>query len=375
MGTDGHQLSQRGLRKDTPPHSRVADRARAHRRLAPKSPRSQRPRSVRSEPAVLLVNLGTPDAPTEQALRPYLREFLTDRRVIETHPAIWRPILEGIILRTRPRKSAEKYRTIWKKQGSPLLLYTEDQAKYVAKRLKGQARVRFAMRYGSHSVGQAMTELYRQGYRNLLVVPLYPQHSQTTTGTALDEVYRWGLDSRDQFALRTVRSYADNPGYIEALAAAVEGVWEDEGAPNFAAGDRLVISYHGIPMAIVEGGDPYAAECEATTKALVERLSLPAGAAITAYQSKFGPADWTGPATIEEMVRLGSERVRADVICPGFVSDCLETLEEIEMENREAFEAAGGTGFNYIPWGNDRGPWLEALADLVEQNLEGWIDQ
>lgn len=330
-------------------------------------------KALQDRPAVLLVNLGTPDAPTEDALRPYLREFLSDRRVIETHPVLWKPILEGIILRTRPAASAEKYRMVWMEEGSPLLVYTQAQADHVRRALSCDAEVRFAMRYGSHSVPQALDSLYEDGFRNLLVIPLYPQYSQTTTGTALDEVYRWGLKSRDQFSLRTLRSFATDPLYIEALAKAVEKSWDKNGRPDFTTGDRLLLSYHGIPMTMVTGGDPYAAECVATTEALVHRLGIPAGAAITTYQSKFGPAEWTSPNTIETVTQLGHLGGRIDVVCPGFVSDCLETIEEIDMENREAFMAAGGQQFHYIPWGNDEEPWLDALTALVKQNLKGWL--
>lgn len=328
---------------------------------------------IQTRPAVLLVNLGTPDAPTEEALRPYLREFLSDRRIIETHPAIWKPILEGIILRTRPKNSAAKYETVWMEEGSPLLVFTEDQTDFVSRALKGKAEVRFAMRYGSHSIPKALSSLYEDGHQNLLVVPLYPQYSQTTTGTVMDEVYRWGLKSRDQFSLRTVRSFDTDLGYIEALASAVEGSWREHGHPNFEGGDRLLLSYHGIPMAMVNGGDPYPRECVATTDALVKRLGLPKGAAITTYQSVFGPAEWTKPNTIETVTQLGHRGGRLDVICPGFVSDCLETIEEIDMENREAFMDAGGEEFHYIPWGNDEAPWLDALTALVKQNLKGWL--
>ena len=324
-------------------------------------------------PAVLLVNLGTPDAPTAKAVRPYLREFLSDRRVIETHPALWKPILEGIILRVRPAKSAEKYAQVWGDRGSPLLTFTEDQADYVARALGESAEVRFAMRYGKHGIQTELQKLYEDGYREVLIVPLYPQYSQTTTGTVMDEVYRWGLSSRDQFALRSVRSFETDPGYIEALASAIEKSWETNGKPDFAAGDRLILSFHGIPMAMVEGGDPYPRECEATARAVRERLQLPPHAAITTYQSVFGPAEWTKPATIDTVTQLGHGGGRVDVVCPGFVSDCLETLEEINMENRDAFLNAGGATFNYVPWGNAAEPWLEALTALVKRNLEGWL--
>lgn len=331
---------------------------------------------IHDRPCVLLVNLGSPDTPETAPTRRYLRQFLSDRRVIETHPVVWRPILEGIILRVRPAKSAEKYRLIWEdwENKAPLVAYTEDQARYAQKHLAGRADVRYAMRYGSHSMRKALDQIYHDGFRRLLVFPLYPQYSASTVGSIADEVYRWGLHSRDQFAFRISRSFQTAEGYIEAMASAIEKRWSEVGRPDFATGDRLILSYHGIPTAMAKGGDPYPLECEETSAALRERLGLPTEYVLHTYQSKFGPAPWLTPATIDTVAELGARGTRrVDVVCPGFVSDCLETLEEIDMENRRAFVDAGGQDFVYISWGNDLQPWLKALSAIVEGDLAGWV--
>ena len=326
-----------------------------------------------ARPAVLIVNLGSPDKPETRHTRKYLREFLSDRRVIETHPLLWRPIIEGIVLTIRPRKSAAKYKTIWDEGTSPLVKATSQQAEYLQQEFGDAAEVRFAMRYGSNSVQSGLQSLRDEGYRKVLVVPLYPQYAASTTASITDEVARWMLRSRDQFAVRIARSFPTDPKYIDALASALENRWESMGRPNFAEGDRLVLSFHGIPVAMAEGGDPYPQECEATTAALQRRLAIPDGGVVRAYQSKFGPAPWLTPATIDTVTALGALGTdRVDVICPGFVSDCLETLEEIDELNRAAFEDAGGGEFNYVPWGNNSAPWLQALAALVRADLAGW---
>ncbi|MGO1318385.1 MAG: ferrochelatase [Cellulomonadaceae bacterium] len=322
--------------------------------------------------AVVLVNLGTPTEPTARAVRPFLREFLSDRRVIEMHPALWRPIL-AMILARRPRQSAEKYAAIWSEHGSPLLVHSRAQRTALAARLDGVAEVRLAMRYGEPSVGAVLDELYAAGHRQVLVVPLYPQYSASSTGTVLDEVYRHGLRSRDQLELRTVRSFPDDPAYVRAVTSAIEASWAERGRPDFAAGDRLVLSFHSIPVAMHEAGDPYRAETEATAAAVGRELGVPDGGLQVTYQSVFGPAAWLTPATIDRMAELGAGGTRrVDVVCPGFTADCLETLEEIELLNREAFTAAGGADFTYIPWGNDRVEWTDALGEIAERHLAGW---
>ncbi len=333
-------------------------------------------RELFDKPAVLLVNLGTPQAPTTPALRKYLRQFLKDRRVIEMTPAVWHPILEGIVLRVRPRKSAAKYRTVWQESGSPLYVYTLEQAKELGRRLAGRASIFFAMRYGEPGVSRVLDSIYALGYRRVLVVPLYPQYSATTVGTVADEVFRWGLGSRDQLDLRIMRSFPKDEGYIHALASAVQSHWTTAGKPDFAAGAKLVLSYHGIPLEMHKKGDPYHWECKDTTSALAEALGMDQRHVVHAYQSKFGPAKWLTPATIDTIGHLGSIGTpRVDVVCPGFVSDCLETIEEIDDENREEFTSQGGGTFHYIPWGNTEVAWMDALTNLVTANLCGWVDQ
>lgn len=325
-------------------------------------------------PCVLIVNLGTPDAPNTTAVRKYLREFLSDKRVIEMNPALWRPILEGVILRVRPSKSAEKYRSIWGETGSPLLHFTAEQADSVQNILGTDAEVRYAMRYGANSIPEALDQIMTDGFRQLLVVPLYPQFSATTSATVSDKVFEWGRKSRNQFDLRLLRSFPTDPGYIAALVQAIEESWDNHGRPNFASGDRLILSYHGIPQSMADAGDPYANECKQTTGLVRDRLGLEPRNVLHTYQSTFGPAAWLKPATIDTVEALGKKGTkRVDVICPGFVSDCLETLEEINILNRETFKKAGGDEFHYIPWGNERPVWTEALSRLARQNLAGWI--
>lgn len=322
---------------------------------------------------LLLVNLGSPDAPEPKAVRRYLRHFLSDRRVVEMSPLLWRPILEGIILPVRAKQSAHKYKMVWGEREAPLVESTEAQTLFLNDAFEGQVDVRYAMRYGSRSIPRALEQIYREGFRKLAVFPLYPQYSASSLGTVADEVFRWGITSRDQFDLRITRSFPTDPGYIDALALAVEKEWDRLGKPNFAGGDRLLLSYHGIPQAMADKGDPYPDECQRTTEALLDRLGLEADSILHCYQSKFGPAPWLTPATIDTVGALpGVGTKRVDVLCPGFVSDCLETLEEIEMLNREAFMAGGGAEFNYIPWGNAKSPWLEALFSLSRTAVDGW---
>lgn len=327
-----------------------------------------------SVPAVVLVNLGTPSAPTARAVRPYLREFLSDRRVVEMPPVLWRPILESIILRFRPRASAAKYATIWSDDGSPLLVHTRAQRDAVATSLGEAATVRFAMRYGQPSIRSVLDDIYAAGHRKVLIVPLYPQYAASSAGTVLDEVYRWGLAARDQVEFRTIRSFPVFDSYVAALADALAEHWREVGRPDGVTG-KVVLSYHGIPQAMHDAGDPYRAECEATSAAVAQALDAPTDLFVTTFQSTFGPAAWLKPATIDTVAELGRQGVnRLDVICPGFVSDCLETLEEIDELNREAHATAGGTDFHYVPWGNGREAWTRALSDLVAHNLAGWVD-
>ncbi len=323
---------------------------------------------------VLLINLGTPDAPTAPALRRYLKEFLSDPRVVEIPRLIWWPILNGIILNTRPAKSAAKYASVWLPEGSPLRVHTERQAKLLKGTL-GQAGHRlvvdYAMRYGQPSVADALERLKQQNCTRILLLPLYPQYAGSTSATALDAAYAWLQQSRNQPEIRAVRNFHDHPGYIAALAASVRQYWAENGQPGPSY--RLMLSFHGVPKRTLELGDPYHCECLKTGRLLSEALGLPKEQVEICFQSRFGKAEWLQPYTAPTLHRLAKEGVeRVDVICPGFTSDCLETLEEIAMEGKADFLAAGGKTYGYIPCLNERPDWIEALADIVTTHLSGW---
>ena len=346
----------------------------------PSSPAAPDPREADEHPALILANLGTPAEPRPRAVRSFLREFLSDRRVVEMHPLLWRPVLEGIILRVRPRASAAKYATVWRpgeetsRSGSPLMHYSERQGELLQQELGESVQVRIAMRYGQPALRRVMGELMEAGCRRIALLPLYPQYAASSAGTVVDEAARFILASRNQPELRTVRSFETAPAYIEALATALEQHWRVHGRPDPAAGERLLLSFHSIPQAMHDAGDPYRAECERTVELLSQRLNLPDGLAQLTFQSVFGPAAWIGPATIDAVGELGSAGCpRLDVICPGFLSDCLETLEEINQLNRETFTTAGGGSFHYIPWGNDSDGAIATLAEQARNVLAGWI--
>ena len=325
--------------------------------------------------AVLLVNLGTPEAPTAPALKTYLREFLSDPRVVEIPRPIWWLILNGIILNTRPKKSAEKYATVWTPEGSPLKVHTERQTKLV-KGLLGQAGHRnlvvdYAMRYGQPSVASVLDKLKAAGCNRFLLVPLYPQYAGSTSATALDEAYRWATTQRNQPELRVIRSFCDLPGYIEALAASVREHWAANGRPD--ANYQLVMSFHGVPRFTLDKGDLYHCECQKTGRLLAEALALKPEQYRVTFQSRFGRAEWLQPYTAPTLQAMAKECVkRADVICPGFVGDCLETLEEIAMEGKADFLQAGGGEYHYIPALNERDDWIAAFTGLIESHLGGW---
>jgi ferrochelatase len=323
---------------------------------------------------VLLINLGTPEAPDAAALRPYLKEFLSDPRVVEIPRVLWWPILNGVILTRRPQQSAEKYAKIWTAEGSPLKLHTRRQAELLRAALGDHIRhpiaVEWAMRYGNPPVRQALLSLREQGCDRLLVIPLYPQYAASSTASAYDAVCAVLARLRNAPALRLVKHFHDHPGYIAALARSVREHWSAHGRP-----DRLVMSFHGVPRFTLDRGDPYHCECQKTGRLLAEALGLSAEQYVIAFQSRFGRARWLEPYTIDTMQDLGKKKLRRiDVICPGFVADCLETLEEIGIENQAAFRAAGGGEFHYIPCLNERNDWIRALADLTLANLGGWIE-
>jgi ferrochelatase len=320
---------------------------------------------------LLLCNLGTPEAPTATATRRYLAQFLMDPRVVEIPKPLWWLILHGIILRLRPAKSAAKYASVWLPEGSPLAVWTERQAKllqgYLGER-GHQIVVRHAMRYGRPAIAAELEALRAQGVTRILVLPAYPQYSGATTASVIDEVARWSLRTRHVPELRIVNRYHDHPGYIAALANSVRRHWEREGR-----GDKLVMSFHGMPARTLQLGDPYHCECHKTARLLAQALGLTADQYLVTFQSRFGKAKWLEPYTEPTLKSLAGQGLKAvDLICPGFSADCLETLEEINMEAREAFLHAGGQRFAYIPCLNDNPAHLRALADLAEQHLQGW---
>ncbi|MFA5083381.1 MAG: ferrochelatase [Hydrogenophilaceae bacterium] len=324
---------------------------------------------------ILLINLGTPDAPTASALRTYLKEFLSDRRVVEIPRALWWPILNGIILNTRPAKSAAKYASIWQAGGSPLKVHTEQLTRLLASEMAGRTSVPmvvdYAMRYGQPSVASVLDTMKAKGCDRLLVLPLYPQYAASSTATALDAVYRTLLKTRNMPELRTVRHYHDHPGYIAALRQSVEAHWTEHGRP-----DVLLMSFHGVPRRSLELGDPYHCECLKTGRLLAEALGLSPEQYRITFQSRFGKAEWLKPYTAATLAELGQGKTgRVDAICPGFAADCLETLEEIAMEGKATFLNAGGGEFHYIPALNTRPAWLSTLADLVQAHLTGWLPE
>lgn len=321
--------------------------------------------------AVLLVNLGTPDAPTPAALRRYLAQFLGDPRVVEIPRALWWLILHGVILRVRPAKSAKKYESIWTPEGSPLLVWSARQARLLQGYLGERGHpvlVRHAMRYGNPSVPSVLDELKAAGATRILLLPMYPQYSGPTTASAWDAVGEWARGVRHLPEFRYVNRYHDDAGYIEALAQRVLAHWQAEGR-----GDKLVLSFHGVPRRTLLLGDPYHCECLKTARLLGERLALKPEQLVVTFQSRFGKAEWLQPYTEPTLIELAKAGVaRVDLMCPGFTADCLETLEEIDQEAREAFLEAGGQAFHYIPCLNDSHPWIAAMADIAIRHLQGW---
>jgi len=323
------------------------------------------------------LNLGTPSAPTPKAVRAYLKEFLSDPRVVEIPRLIWWFILNVIILPIRSNTSAKKYASIWLPQlGSPLMHYSRLQAQELSKKFADEGHtvlVDLAMRYGKPSIQEALEGLKEQGMERLLLLPLYPQYSATTTASSFDEVFRVLCTWRSQPELRLVKHYHDNPAYIAALRDQVLSAWDKDGIPDFAKGDRLVMSFHGLPKRNLMQGDPYHCECLKTGRLLGEALGLQPGQYIVTFQSRFGKAEWLKPytaPTIEKLAKDGCSRV--DIFCPGFPADCLETLEEIGMEAKEIFLDHGGKDYRYIPCLNSNSKWIDALRDIACQHLLGW---
>ncbi len=321
---------------------------------------------------ILLANLGTPDAPTTPALRRYLKEFLWDPRVVEVPRWQWWLILNGIILNTRPKNSAELYRKVWTDEGSPLLTISRRQAARMEEALRERIgeplHVAVGMRYGNPSIEAGLEELRQKKCRRILVFPAYPQYSAVTTGSTFDAVadvlkkWRWVP------GLRLVQHYTDHPGYVRALADSIRRTWENGGPP-----DKLVMSFHGMPVRYLHDGDPYHCQCHKTARLVAEELELPRDRWILSFQSLFGKEEWLRPytdETLEELAKSGTGSV--DVICPGFSADCLETIDEIGRENRHVFLEAGGKEYRFIPCLNDQADHVAALVDVAARELSGW---
>jgi ferrochelatase len=321
--------------------------------------------------AVLLCNLGTPDEPTAPAVRRYLAEFLGDHRVVEIPRLIWMAILHGIILRVRPAKSAAKYATIWTPEGSPLKIWTSKQAQALQDVFSAHGEVvtvRYAMSYGNPSITRQLDALKSEGFTRVLILPAYPQYSGTTTASVFDSVYRWGLRSRLLPEFRFINHYHDHPAYIQALAERVRAHWAVNGQP-----EKLVMSFHGVPERTLKLGDPYHCECYKTARLLGEALGINKTQYMVTFQSRFGKAKWLEPYTEPTLISLAQQGVkRIDLICPGFTSDCLETLEEISQEAQEAYLHAGGEVFHYIPCLNDSETWVQGMYDLCKSHMGGW---
>jgi ferrochelatase len=315
---------------------------------------------------VLIINLGTPNAPEPGAVRLYLREFLSDPRVVEIPQLLWKPVLHGVILRTRPGKSAHAYRQVWMEEGSPLAVHTARAAAALAGAFGPDVIVDHAMRYGRPAISARIDALFAQGCTRLLIAPLYPQYCAATTATALDEAFRHLRHMRWLPAVRTLEPYYDDPAYIAALADSVRA---SLAALPFAP-DAIVASFHGMPKRTLELGDPYHCHCAKTARLLSEALGREL---ILAFQSRFGRAQWLEPATDKVLAELPSKGLRkVAIVAPGFAADCVETLEELDIRGRATFLAAGGTDFAYLPCLNESAPGIAMLRDLIGRALEGW---
>lgn len=323
--------------------------------------------------AAIYCNLGTPQAPTASALRQYLAEFLSDPRVVEIPRFLWLMILHGIILRVRPAKSAHKYASIWTPDGSPLKVWTDLQSQALQQQFDPEKiQVRYAMRYGSPSIASVLDELKQHGVNRVLILPAYPQYSATTTASVFDAVFSWGMQTRTMPEFRFINHYHDDAGYIHALAEKIRTHWSEHGRS-----EQLVMSFHGVPERTLKLGDPYHCECHKTARLLAQALGLNKDQYKVCFQSRFGKAKWLEPytePTVRALAQTGCKSI--DIVCPGFVSDCLETLEEIAMEVKAAFIEEGGYSFHYIPCLNDSPIWIDALQKIVHTHMSGWpIDQ
>jgi ferrochelatase len=330
-------------------------------------PPADHPGVAKPRVGVLLINLGTPEAPEPRAVRRYLAEFLSDRRVVEIPPLIWQPILRGVVLTTRPKKSAHAYKLIWREEGSPLAAITRAQAAALQEALGERAIVDHAMRYGAPAIGERIAALKAAGCERILIAPLYPQYCAATTATANDAAFAALASMRWQPAIRTLPPYHDDPAYIGALKEAVEG----ELARLDFAPDAIVASFHGMPERTLKLGDPYHCHCRKTARLLAHALEREL---IVTFQSRFGRAKWLEPATDATLAALPGKGVkRVAVVAPGFAADCLETLEELAIRGRDTFLSSGGSSYAYFPCLNDSESGLKMLRILVLRELEGWI--
>ena len=318
---------------------------------------------------VLLVNLGTPDAPTPAALRTYLKQFLGDPRVVETNRLLWWFVLNMVILNVRPKKSAHAYASIWTDEGSPLMVYSLKQQAALQAKFADNVVVELAMTYGKPAISQALRNLRAQACNRVFVLPLYPQYSGSTTAAVTDQVFRELESWRRVPDVRLLSAYHDEPAYIEALANSVREHWDKHGKA-----ERLMMSFHGVPLRYVKHGDPYQLHCEQTSKLLAQALELDDDEWMLTFQSIFGREEWLQPYTASQLKAWGAEGIKdVDVICPGFAADCLETLEEIAVENKGYFIEAGGKDLRYIPALNDRDDHIQALAGLIQRECAGWL--
>lgn len=322
---------------------------------------------------VLLTNLGTPDSTAVSDVRRYLAEFLGDPRVIDLNRLLWLPVLYGFVLTTRPPKTAAAYRKVWFEDGSPLLVIGRRQAAALQQRLDDTldtpVHVALAMRYGQPSLDEGMQALRDAGCEHIVLLPLYPQYSATTTATTFDRVADILSRQIEQPALHTISRYCDEPAYIAALADSVRAHWHSEGR-----GDKLMLSFHGLPQRYVDNGDPYQGDCETTAQLLAEELQLADDDWQLSFQSRFGRVPWLQPYTDKTLIEWGQHGIKnVDVICPGFAADCVETLEEMALTNRDLFIASGGKALRYIPALNDRDSHIDMLAGLIRRMAAGWL--
>ncbi len=326
---------------------------------------------------VLVTNLGTPEAATGKALKKYLKQFLSDPRVVEIPRLLWWLILNGIILNIRPKRSAKLYQTVWTERGSPLLFHTQDQANAISRQLASQNSlaekdnviVRFAMRYGQPSIESVMEEMQREGANKIVVLPLYPQYSGATTGSTFDAIAHLFTKTRWVPHFRFIGSYHDDDNYINACVEKIKAHWQRNGRS-----EKLLLSYHGVPKSYLEAGDPYHCHCHKTSRLIAEKLELNKDQCITTFQSRFGKAEWLRPYTDATLKQLASDGTKSiDVFCPGFSADCLETIEEIAEENREYFMENGGESYHYISALNSEPLHIDTLIKIIQRNIQDWL--